>query len=110
MSAEPKKKRDNPNALGSLSKTEGAILISVVSLIILAGTNAAINWKTVDSIDLNSPAGQAYAIEVAKQNNALFGQLIAAAFVFLGIGGAVAINKNKGTGSSGSTGNTPPLD
>jgi len=100
--------KDNPNALGGLSKSEGAILISVVALAILAGTNAAINYKTVDSIDLHSEAGQAYAIEVARQNNTLFGQLVAAAFVFLGIGGTVLANKVKA--ANGSNANTPPGD
>jgi len=97
--------KDNDNTFAGLSKAEGAILIAVIALAILAGTNAAINYKTVDAIDLHSDAGQAYAIEVAKQNNQLFGQLIAASFVFLGLGGAVIARRQ---GKPGSSAETPP--
>ena len=43
--------KDNENTFAGLSKKEGAIIIAVLSLAVLAGTQIAINGKILWSVD-----------------------------------------------------------
>ena len=79
---------DDPNKLGNLSKTEGAIIVAIASLVILAGTQIAINSKIIMSVDFAK--NEELATKIVDNNNTLFSQLTAASFVFLGIGGGTA--------------------
>lgn len=89
MSETPK---DKPGGITGLSPREAGMIVAIIAVSILAGTQIAINIAATQAIDYDSESGQQIAQETVRSNNQLFTQLVGAAFVVLGLGGGAAIS------------------
>jgi hypothetical protein len=103
MSGNPPTNPSTPGGITGLSPREAGMIVAIIAVSILAGTQIAINISSTQNIDYTSEAGQQIAEETVRSNNQLFTQLVGASFVVLGLGGGAAIsalNKRLNGGSN----------
>ena len=84
------KKKDR-NSSG-IKKTEIAIIITTATMILLLASQFAINWQILSQFDPGKPEHKDFVIQIIKDNNDMYKQLVAASLIFLGIGISVASN------------------
>ena len=85
-------RKDDKNSIG-IKKTEIAIIITTVTMILLIASQFAINWQILSQFDPTQPEHKDFVIQIIKDNNDMFKQLVAASLIFLGIGISVASNR-----------------
>jgi len=85
-------KKDDKNSIG-IKKTEIAIIITTVTMILLLASQFAINWQILSQFDPTRPEHKDFVVQIIKDNNDMYKQLVAASLIFLGIGISVASNR-----------------
>jgi len=76
-----------------IDKKELAMLIAASALVILMVSQIALNFSVLSNFDWEAEDNQDLRRQIIIDNNTHFAQLIAGAFVFLGIGSAVVAAK-----------------
>ena len=76
-----------------IDKKELAMVIAASALVILMISQAALNYSVLAGFDWDADENQDLRRQIVQDNNTHFSQLIAGAFVFLGIGSAVVAAK-----------------
>jgi len=76
-----------------IDKKELAMLIAASALVILMVSQIALNFSVLANFDWEAEDNQDLRRQIIIDNNTHFAQLIAGAFVFLGIGSAVVAAK-----------------
>ena len=76
-----------------IDKKELAMLVAASALVILMVTQSALNYTVLSNFNWEDPDNQDLRRQIIMDNNTHFSQLIAGAFVFLGIGSAVVAAK-----------------